>query len=47
MRHKDETFTKFKEWKVEVETQIGRKVTYLRSDNGEEYTSKEFESFCK
>lgn len=47
IRHKDEVYTKFKEWKAKVETQTGRKVRYLRSNNGGEYTSKEFESFCK
>lgn len=47
IRHKDEANTKFKEWKAVVETQTGRKVMYLRSNNGGEYTSKEFESFCK
>lgn len=47
MRHKFEALSKFKEWKVEVETQIGRKVRHLRFNNGREYKSKEFENFYK
>lgn len=47
MRHKFEALAKFKEWKAEVETQIGRKVRYLRFGNGREYKSKEFEDFYK
>src|ERR1044072_5913178 len=40
MKHKSEGFAKFKLWKGEVENQTGRKVKYLRSDNGREYTDK-------
>jgi transposase InsO family protein len=29
-----------------VENQTGRKIRVLRSDNGGEYTSKEFEDYC-
>ena len=42
MRHKLETFEKFKLWKTIVENQIGRKIKYLRSDNGTEYTESRF-----
>lgn len=34
MREKSEVFAKFKEWKTEVEYMTGRKIGYLRSDNG-------------
>jgi len=37
MREKSKVFAKFKEWKAEVENQTGRKIKYLRSDNGGEY----------
>jgi transposase InsO family protein len=37
----------FMEFKALVENQIGKNIKVLRSDNGGEYTSKEFEGFCK
>ena len=42
MRHKSETFSKFKLWKTKVENQIRRKIKCLRSDNGTEYTNSRF-----
>ncbi|CAL8118972.1 unnamed protein product [Prunus armeniaca] len=47
MKQKSEVFAKFKEWKTETENQTGRKIKYLRSDNGGEYTSNEFTNYCK
>jgi transposase InsO family protein len=47
MRHKSETFAKFKLWKAEVENQTGKKVKCLRTDNGTEYTNDEFRDFCE
>ena len=47
MREKSEVFTKFKERKVEVENQTGRKIRYLRSDNGGEYRDNKFLQFCR
>jgi hypothetical protein len=47
MRHKSETFAKFKLWKAEVENQTGKKVKCLRTDNGIEYTNDEFRDFCE
>ena len=44
---KSETFAKFKEFKALVENQTGKHIQILRSDNGGEYESHEFESFCK
>jgi hypothetical protein len=47
-REKSNVFKTFKGWKVQVETQTGNKMMrYLRSDNGGEYTFKEFERYCK
>jgi transposase InsO family protein len=40
-------FNKFKEFKALIENLSKRKIKILRSDNGEEYTSKEFVNFCK
>ena len=43
MRHKSESFEKFKEFHNEVQNQLDRKIKLLRSDHGDEYLSKEFE----
>ena len=37
MKYKSETFEKFKEFKVEVEKQIGKSIKTLRSYRGGEY----------
>ena len=42
LRHKSETFEKFKEFQNEVENQRGKKIKFLRSDRGGEYLSHEF-----
>ena len=42
LKHKHEVFACFKQWKAQVERSTGRQVKTLRSDNGGEYTSKEF-----
>lgn len=39
-------FSTFKSWRIQVETQTRHKVKYLRSDNGGEYTSEEFQRYC-
>ena len=46
MKTKDEVFKRFQEFKALVENQTGKKIRDLRSDNGGEYTSKEFMDFC-
>jgi transposase InsO family protein len=47
LKTKDEMFNKFKEFKALIENLSERKIKILRSDNGGEYTSKEFVNFCK
>jgi transposase InsO family protein len=47
LKSKDEVFSKFKEFKAMLENLSERKIKILRLDNGGEYTSKEFENFCK
>ncbi|KAL0387501.1 UNVERIFIED_CONTAM: Retrovirus-related Pol polyprotein from transposon TNT 1-94 [Sesamum radiatum] len=47
LKQKSEVFAKFKLWKAEVENQTGRKIKYLRSDNGTEYTDSQFQKFCE
>jgi hypothetical protein len=47
MKHKSETFEKFKEFHNEVENQLDRKIKHLHSDRGGEYLSLEFEAHLK
>ena len=42
MKHKSETFEKFKEFQSEVENHRNKKINFLRSDHGGEYLSYEF-----
>jgi hypothetical protein len=42
MRHKSESFEKFKEFQNEVQSQLGKTIKYLRSDRRGEYLSLEF-----
>jgi hypothetical protein len=42
-----EVFNKIKEFKALIENLSVRKIKILRSDNGGEYTSKEFVNICK
>ena len=42
MKHKSETFKKFKEFQREVENHHNKKIKFLRSDRGGEYLSYEF-----
>jgi transposase InsO family protein len=46
-KSKDKVFDKFKEFKSLIKNLSKRKIKILRSDNGGEYTSKEFVNFCK
>ena len=47
LKAKSEVFEKFKEFKALIENLSDKRIKTLRSDNGGEYTSKEFEAFCK
>jgi transposase InsO family protein len=47
LKTKDEVFSRFQVFKSLVENQTGKKIKVSRSNNGGEYTSKEFECFCK
>ena len=42
MKHKSESFEKFKVFKNEVQNQLGKNIKILRSDRGGEYLSREF-----
>ncbi|KAL0391214.1 UNVERIFIED_CONTAM: Retrovirus-related Pol polyprotein from transposon TNT 1-94 [Sesamum calycinum] len=47
MRYKFEAFVRFKEFRLEVENQTGRKIKTLRSDRGGEYLSGELIDYLK
>lgn len=47
IKRKSEVFQKFVEWKALVEKSTGKRLKVLRTDNGGEYTSAEFENYLK
>lgn len=47
IKQKSEAFSKFKEFKAEVENESGYSIGTLRIDNGGEFTSNEFNQYCK
>ena len=47
MRHKSESFEKFKEFKNEVQNQLGKSIKALQSDRGGKYLSQEFDDHLK
>lgn len=47
MKAKSETLSKFKEFREKVESEFGKRIRCLRTDNGGEYTSDEFSDYLK
>lgn len=47
LKDKSKTFEAFKEFKQEAENESRLKIKILRSNNGGEYNSKEFNQYCK
>lgn len=47
LKRKSDVLEKFKEWKVMIEKKTGRKLKTLRTDNGGEYTSADFETYLR
>ncbi len=47
MKEKSEVFDKFKQFKAQVENELGRKIRSIRTDNGGEYCSAKFEDFLR
>ena len=46
LKKKNEAFEKFKQWKVLIENQTGRKIKKLKTDNGLEFCENLFMKFC-
>jgi transposase InsO family protein len=47
LKAKNETFNKFLEFKALIEKQTGKHIRALRTDNGGEFESHQFDDFCK
>ena len=47
LKRKSEVFDRFKEFKALVENRTEKKIKVLRTDNGGQFCSKEFEEFYK
>jgi len=47
LQTKDEVYEKFREWKAMVELATRKRLKVIRTDNGGEYTSREFETYLK
>ena len=47
LKQKSEVFSRFLEWKAVAEKSSGHKLKTLRTDNGGEFTSNEFENYLK
>ena len=47
MRHKSEVLDRFKEFEAAITTDSGQRICTLRSDNGGEYVSQEFEAYLR
>ena len=46
IRKKSEVFQHFKDFKSLVETQTGKKIQFLRTDNEGEYVNHEIQNLC-
>ena len=46
LRTKDQVFQVFQKFHTLIKRETGRKLKRLRTDNGGEYTSREFEEYC-
>ncbi|KAG8488964.1 hypothetical protein CXB51_016964 [Gossypium anomalum] len=47
LKQKSNVFSAFKSWKIMIEKQTGKQIKYLRTDNGLEFCSAEFNRLCK
>ena len=46
LKQKSEVFSEFKKWRAIVENETNLKIKCFRSDNGGEYSSREFVDYC-
>jgi len=42
LKHKSDVFDRFKDYQAKVETETGKRIKFLRSDGGGEYTGNTF-----
>nr|GEW02675.1 ribonuclease H-like domain, reverse transcriptase, RNA-dependent DNA polymerase [Tanacetum cinerariifolium] len=47
LKSKNEAFETFKEFKLKVKNEVGKKLKSFRTDRGGEFTSREFTRYCK
>ena len=47
MKHKSEVLDKFKEFEATTTNEVGKAIGTLRTDNGGEYLSTEFQNYLK
>ncbi len=47
LKNKSDTFEKFKEWHTLIGNQVGTKLKILRTNNGLEFLSEQFDKFCR
>ncbi|KAG8502990.1 hypothetical protein CXB51_000989 [Gossypium anomalum] len=47
LKQKSDVFFAFKCWKIMIEKQTGKQIKYLRTDNGLEFCSDEYNRLCK
>ena len=47
LKNKNDACASFKQWKILIENQTGKKIKRLRIDNGLEFCYEEFERYCK
>ena len=47
MKYKSETFEEFKEFRKEIEKQLGKSIKVLRLDRGNEYLNLEFQGYLR
>ena len=47
MKHKSEVFDKFKEFEATTTNEVGKAIGTLRTDNGGEYLSTEFQNYLR
>ncbi|KAG8474632.1 hypothetical protein CXB51_031261 [Gossypium anomalum] len=47
LKQKSNVFSAFRSWKIMIEKQTGKQIKYLRTDNGLEFCSDEFNRLCK